>query len=130
MRANVGGVDVGAFAGVDGSLLLVASNTLGVPVPHVTIKLEGGAPGVAQSGTATARVLFGPAFREVEVEVEVAGAGSAASFADTIDAMGTRVYLLEADGPSCRNSAPWYLQRALLTPQLVPGSLIAVIRAL
>ena len=97
VRANVPGVDVGAFAGADGAVLVVASNVLGVPVPAVKITVAVG--GAFAAGAAAARDLFGPVFREVEVEVEAeAGGGGGASFSDTIEAMGTRVYLLEPDG--------------------------------
>ena len=107
--SSVAGVDVGAATGADGSVMLIVSNTLGEPVPGVVLSVAvGGARGGRGSHTPTshaggggidfgaaARVLFGPAYREVPLRRSV---GGRASLTDTLDAMSTRVYWLVPGG--------------------------------
>lgn len=92
--ASVDGVDSGAFVADDGSIVLVASNTLGEPVPSVRLSLSLSGTQVAALGAApaTARVLFGPGYREVALQKATAGGGWA--IVDTMDALSTRVYLI------------------------------------
>lgn len=83
--SNVLGVDVGAFASADGtSVLLVVANTLGDPTV-VTVSLSTTLP-LARS----ARVLFGPAYREVQGSVS----GGVWAVTDSMDSFSTRVYLI------------------------------------
>ena len=87
--SSVPGVDVGAFVGTYGSILLVASNTLGEPVPSVALTAE-----VRVPVGATARLLFGSSYREVPFD----STGEQINLSDTIDAMGTRVYMIMPHG--------------------------------
>ena len=109
VTASVDGVDSGAFVADDGSVVLVASNTLGDPLPSVRLSLSSlsGVPAAralfgAAGAPATARLLFGPGYREVpllhdeEATTTGGGGGSGGGWAvvDTMDALSTRVYLI------------------------------------
>jgi hypothetical protein len=108
--ASVTGVDSGAFVADDGTILLVAVNTLGDPV-SVSISLntsDAEAAPAAHDGGALpssrpARVLFASGYREIGVRQAQDGTWAVE---DIVDALGTRVYLLRPDGPQMPPAEP------------------------
>ena len=95
--SSVAGVDVGAAAGADGSVMLIVANTLGVPVPSVALSVEvGGETGAAAAAAdgSTARVLFDPFYREVPLE----SSGGRVGLTDALEAMSTKVYWIVPGG--------------------------------
>ena len=104
--ASLPGVDTGAFIAEDGSMLLVAANILGDPLPSVRLSVntsaissDGSTSRVGAPPPATARVLFATGYREVGVTRAADGSWS---LTDTMDALSTRVYLFPppADQPA------------------------------
>ena len=90
-RASVTDVDVGAFQRSDGTVVLVAMNMLGVPVPSVTVELATSMWSSHAAPPQQARVLFASAYRIVQLRTTANGV----TLTDTLDALSSRVYLIE-----------------------------------